>query len=289
MNKKILLGGVVAVSAVLLIILSLSMDPKESVASVNGEDIEKEELYDTLVEQYGQETLDTPITNKIVELEKEENDITVSQDAVDEELAVYYDQYGGEEAFQSTLEASGMTIADVEKDIEDYLAVDQLLAERISVTDEEKETYFEDNKESYDQPEQVSARHILTETEEEAEEVLTKLEDGEAFEDLVTEYSIDDTTVASGGDLGAFSEGEMVEAFEEAAFSMEVGEVSDIVETEYGYHIIEVTDHTEAQEAVYEEVEEEIGETLYQSKVSEEYNLWMQEKMEEYDIDNSLD
>ncbi|WP_281658501.1 peptidylprolyl isomerase [Halobacillus sp. Cin3] len=289
MNKKMLLGGVVAVSAVLLIILSLSMDPKESVASVNGEDIEKEELYDTLVEQYGQETLDTLITNKIVELETEENDITVSQEAVEEELDVYYDQYGGEEAFQSTLEASGMTIADVEKDIEDYLAVDLLLAERISITDEEKETYFEENKESYNVPEQVSARHILTETEEEAEEVLTKLEDDEAFEDLVAEYSIDDTTVASGGDLGAFSEGEMVEAFEEAAFSMEVGEVSDIVETEYGYHIIEVTDHTEAQDAVYDEVEKEIGETLYQSKVSEEYNLWMQEKMEEYDIENTLE
>ncbi|MBN8235345.1 peptidylprolyl isomerase [Halobacillus kuroshimensis] len=289
MNKKMLLGGVVAVSAVLLIILSLSMDPKESVASVNGEDIEKEELYDALVEQYGQETLDTLITNKIVELETEENDITVSQEAVEEELDVYYDQYGGEEAFQSTLEASGMTIAEVEKDIEDYLAVDLLLAERISITDEEKETYFEENKESYNVPEQVSARHILTETEEEAEEVLTKLEDGEAFEDLVAEYSIDDTTVASGGDLGAFSEGEMVEAFEEAAFSMEVGEVSDIVETEYGYHIIEVTDHTEAQDAVYDEVEKEIGETLYQSKVSEEYNLWMQEKMEEYDIENTLE
>ncbi|WP_027955078.1 peptidylprolyl isomerase [Halobacillus kuroshimensis] len=289
MNKKMLLGGVVAVSAVLLIILSLSMDPKESVASVNGEDIEKEELYDTLVEQYGQETLDTLITNKIVELETEDNDITVSQEAVEEELDVYYDQYGGEEAFQSTLEASGMTIADVEKDIEDYLAVDLLLAERISITNEEKETYFEENKESYNVPEQVSARHILTETEEEAEEVLTKLEDDEAFEDLVAEYSIDDTTVASGGDLGAFSEGEMVEAFEEAAFSMEVGEVSDIVETEYGYHIIEVTNHTEAQDAVYDEVEKEIGETLYQSKVSEEYNLWMQEKMEEYDIENTLE
>ncbi|WP_101845056.1 peptidylprolyl isomerase [Halobacillus sp. Marseille-P3879] len=289
MNKKIMIGGgVFLVAAVLCIFLIIKMYAEESVATVNGEEIEKEDLYDLLVSQYGDEALDSLITSKIVQLEAEKNDIDVSQEDIDEEMAIYYDQYGGEEAFQSTLEESGVTIADFKEDLEEYLAMNQLLKDRISVTDEEKEAYFEENKESFNQPEQVTARHILTETKEEAQTVLDKLEEGEDFADLAAEYSTDDTTSESGGDLGTFGEGEMVEAFDKAAFSMEAGEVSDPVETEYGFHIIEVTDRTDAKEAVYEDVEEEVTDALYDSKLNEEYSVWLEEKMTEYEINNNL-
>lgn len=281
-------GGAFIVAVVLCIFLILNMNAEESVATVNGETIEKEELYDLLVSQYGEDALDSLITSKIVQLEAEKNDIEVSQEDIDDELASYYNQYDGEEGFQSALEGSGMTIADFKEDVEEYLAMNQLLKDRISVTDEEKEAYFEENKESFNQPEQVTARHILTETKEEAQTVLDKLEEGEDFADLAAEYSTDDTTSGSGGDLGTFGEGEMVEAFDEAAFFLEDGEVSDPVETEYGFHIIEVTDHTNEKESVYEDVEDEVTDALNDSKLNEEYSVWLEEKMTEYEINNNL-
>ncbi|WP_241210915.1 peptidylprolyl isomerase [Halobacillus sp. BAB-2008] len=172
--------------------------------------------------------------------------------------------------------------------MEEYLTLEKLLKDRVSITDEEKETYFEENKDSFNQPEQVTARHILTETKEEAQTVLDKYNDGEKFADLAEEYSTDEATKDSGGDLGTFGKGEMVDAFDDAAFSMEAGEVSDPVETEYGFHIIEVTDHTDAEEATYEDVKEEVTDALYDSKVNEEYTSWLDEKMEEYEIKNNL-
>lgn len=96
--------------------------------------------------------------------------------------------------------------------------------------------------------EQVRARHILVETREEAEQVLSKLEQGGDFVELAQEYSTDTGSKESGGDLGWFAHDAMVEPFSEAAFALEPGETSGIVESEYGFHIIRVEDHAAERE-----------------------------------------
>ncbi|HNR96862.1 MAG TPA: peptidylprolyl isomerase [Anaerolineae bacterium] len=90
--------------------------------------------------------------------------------------------------------------------------------------------------------EQVNARHILVDSEEKGQEVLKKLKEGATFADLAKEYSTDTGSASSGGDLGWFPRGMMVTEFEEAAFTLPIGETSGLIKTDFGYHIIQVVD-----------------------------------------------
>ncbi|NRK74193.1 foldase, partial [Salmonella enterica subsp. enterica serovar Typhi] len=167
--------------------------------------------------------------------------------------------------------------------------VTKILEPSIEITDDEIKTYFEDNKESLDTPEQVEASHILVEDEETAKEVKKKLDEGGDFAELAKEYSTDTQTKESGGELGYFSSGQMVEEFDKAAFAMDVDEISDPVKTDYGYHIIKVTGKQEAKEATLEESKDQIKETLLDQKVQEQASTWLSEATAKYKIENKLE
>lgn len=234
--------------------------------------------------QYGTSVLDTLISDQIVLQEMDKEKVTVTEEEVAEEMDAYMEQYGGEEAFKEVLDENGVSYDSIEHNIEIYLGSKKLITPGIEITDDEMETYFEENKESFSQAEEIEASHILVEDEDTAKEVKQKLDDGDDFSELAASYSTDDSNKDNGGELGYFGEGEMVEAFEEVAFAMEVDEVSDPVKTDYGYHIIKVTDHKEPKEANYEDAKEEIKEMLIESKLSTEYTEWLNEKYEEYEI-----
>ncbi|MDH7479908.1 MAG: peptidylprolyl isomerase, partial [Syntrophomonadaceae bacterium] len=230
------------------------------VASVNGENIGKEELYNLLVKQGGREALDTLIAKKIVEQEARKMNIGASEADIQKEMEKYYESYGGEENFKQVVASSGYSLEDVREDIAFNVKVKKLLEPRITVTEEAMRQYFEANREEFAEKEQVRARHILVDSAEKAGEVKQKLANGEDFAQLAKAYSTDPGTRDSGGELGFFGAGQMAKEFEKAAFALAVGEVSDPVKTDYGYHIIQVEEHKPAKEANFEESRERIKE-----------------------------
>lgn len=287
-SKKIITAFVLPLSLTVLLVGCAEESETKKVATVNGESITQEELTETLMNQYGAEALDTLVTNKVIELEAEKGKITVSDEELQKELDELIESYGGEETFQELLASNSMSEEDVKEDIRKFSLTTKLMESVIDITDEEVATHFEDNKETYNQAEQVEASHILVADEETAKEVQAKLEAGGDFAELATEYSTDTASNSQGGSLGYFGKGEMVEEFETAAFSMKIDEVSDPIQTEYGYHIIKVTGKKEAKEAVLEDVKEEVYDNLLDTRINEQYSTWLTEKLTEYDIVTNL-
>ncbi|MBU7595541.1 foldase [Metabacillus halosaccharovorans] len=286
-SKKTLAILAVLIVAAIAVFIFLSTR-SDVVAKVGSESLTKDDLYTFFVEQNGEAALDTLITKNLIDQEVEKEKITVSSKEIDAELQELIDSYGGEETFEQQLTSSGLTQDDIKEDIEVNLKIEKLLEPQIEITEEEMQTYFDENKDSFAQAKQVKASHILVEDEETAKEVKEKLDNGEDFAELAKEYSTDTASAESGGDLGFFGEGSMVAEFEEAAFSMKVDEISDPVKSDYGYHIIKVTDTQEAAEANFEKSKEEIKGILLDEKMTTEYPTWLEEKQKEYDVKNYL-
>ena len=238
---------------------------------------------------YFHDSLSYLINNKVVEIAAGKENVKISDEDVDAEMKEFVEANGGEESFNDALEQSGLTKKDIETEIINYLKIVKLLESEVDITEEEMKTYFEENKDSYNELEQVEASHILVENEETANKVKEKLEVGEDFAELAKEYSTDTSNAENGGKLGYFSKGTMVEEFENVAFFMKVGEIRDPVKTDYGYHIISVTDKKEAKEANFEDHKEEIKQTLFDQEISTEYSSWITERREKLEIENTLD
>lgn len=275
----------IALPAALLMLLAGCGESNDYVAKVDGEKILQTELDDALREQYGTEVLETLITNKIVELEAKKEDVSVSEDTIQEEYEELAESYGGEESLQAALEENGLTEQSVKDNIRMYQLTKNVIATSVDISDEEVAQYFEDNKDSYGQKEEVVASHILLEDEATAKDVLAKIKAGEDFADLAKTYSIDTTTNEAGGEIGYISRGQMEEQFEEVAFGLEKGSISDIVQTSEGYHIIKVTDKVPAEEAVFEDIKDEVYATVLEERINEEYASWLAEKQEQYKIE----
>ena len=163
-----------------------------------------------------------------------------------------------------------------------YVEIDRdYLLKNFKTSIKELKDYYNKNKESFKIPEQVKARHILLKTEKEAEKVLAQLKKGADFATLAKKYSIGPSG-KNGGDLGYFSRGQMVPAFEKAAFALKKGEISNIVKTQFGYHIIQVEDIKKGKVQKFKEVKKNIKTILendfVNKKMSELYDNYSSNK-----------
>ena len=274
--------------ALALIILTTGCGKGDVVAKVEGKAITKDQLYDLLVEQNGEQVLDSMISERIIELEIKKQKIKVDKKEIEQELEKLKEQHGGEEGLNMIMMQYGMDLEALKDNIAMNLKLKKLIGPEIDISEEEMSEYYEENKEALGEAEQVQARHILVETEEEAEEISGKLKSGEDFTELAKKHTLDEGSKEAGGDLGFFGKGVMAKEFEKSAFELKPNEISEPVKTEHGYHIIEVLEKKEAKIPSYEDVKDDIEEMLLEQKISVEYGNWYQKKLEEYEVENFL-
>ncbi|TRW22925.1 peptidylprolyl isomerase [Criibacterium bergeronii] len=161
-------------------------------------------------------------------------------------------------------------------------AINKIMQEA-TVTDEEVEKFYKDNEEEFGESNMVKASHILVENLEEAKKIKSELDDGADFADLAQEYS-SCPSKDRGGDLGFFGKGAMVKEFEDAAFAMEVGEISEPVKTQFGYHIIKVTDKKVEPKQELKAIMERLRQSLTKRKQQEVYVKKINDLRTKYDV-----
>lgn len=260
----------------------------EAVATVNGEVITERELYQELVRRGGREVLNQMITQRLIHQAARAADITVDEESIQAELERIQQQLPAGMSLEEALRESGMSMDQLLGDIRTNLMLRQLLSARVEITEEEMKEFFEQYKDFLGTEEQVKVRHILVSTQEEAETLRQSLLEGADFAQLAREHSIDSGSAARGGDLGWVSRGQTVQAFEEAAFNSPVGEISPVVKTDFGYHVLLVEDRREAKEANFEDSKDEIRDYLMEEKLQEAYESWLRETREKADIQTYL-
>ncbi len=179
---------------------------------------------------------------------------------------------------------------------DNYLANEYLkreVAQKVTVSDDDVKSYYEDHKEEFRTPEMVKASHILVkvdrsaseeekkEAKEKATDILNKAKSGEDFAKLASEFSDDPGSKTKGGDLGFFAKGRMVKPFEDAAFSLKPGEISGLVESQYGFHIIKVEEKKEPSLEPFDKVQEQIRQKLLQDSIKTKITEFIDKAMKD--------
>ncbi len=231
-----------------------------------------------------QRAVEQAIGSKLLFQEAEKLNIEVPKEDIDNSLYAMARQLGGMEKLREQLKKQGLDEEVFREQIRRGRRVDILVEKVVSEvaanpTEEECRDHFEAHKDEYTRPERVLAQHILITpadssdvAKQEAREKLLAIRErvmtGADFGDEASAHSACPSG-KNGGSLGWFGRGMMVPAFENAVFSMNDGEVSDIIETQFGLHIILKTDHEDASGADFEEAKESVRDFLYHSKRGE--------------------
>jgi len=276
---------------------SYAASPKEAFAAkVNGVGIkavtlnaalnnyvENQKMYGVIIKEEEKDKLKKDILNELVSAEllyqaSQKANLGDLSKNVDTELENIKKGFGSEQEFQKALKERGIEIKDLREDIKKGVYINTYLNKNVfpklaPVTEAEKRQEYESNKDKLNVPDEVSASHILIKvgenaTPEEKQKAKEKVEalrvralSGEDFAKLAKDNS-EDGSASNGGDLGSFGKGQMVKPFEDAAFSLEKGQISPVIETQFGYHVIKVSDKKPAHTLAYEDVSGDIEKFL---------------------------
>jgi peptidyl-prolyl cis-trans isomerase C len=263
------------------------------VARVNGETVTKAQFEDALsaLEQRNQGpvppeqrdrvyrgVLDQLVGIKLLAQEAAARKVAVPEAEIEAQLEQMRKQFPSEAVFTEALKQQNKTVETLKAEAHDSLAIQKMLeaalADKIAVTPRQAQDYYDKNPDQFKRPDQVRASHILISVQQDAdvaakaaarrkaEGVLKQVKAGGDFSALAKENSQDPGSAINGGDLGFFQRGQMVPPFDQAAFTMKPGSTSELVETQFGYHIIRVTEKKDAGTVTIDEVRPQLEQYL---------------------------
>ncbi|MFC1524540.1 peptidylprolyl isomerase [Thermodesulfobacteriota bacterium] len=310
-------------AVLLLLLCAVTASAEDNIATVNGTAISKQ-YFTRVVEAEKQRLLsrtgtalegeDLQATQKQVlknliegELlfqESKKNKIQVDVTQVDSQLAQLKSRFPSEESYQGWLTQMKITEADIKLDIQKGLAVDSLiktkLVPQIQIADSETKSFYDNNPQFFQRQASVRASHILIKVEDGATDeekkvamdkikvIQKKIKSGDDFTTLAKENS-ECPSSAQGGDLNFFEKGKMVPEFDNAAFSLKKDEMSDIVTTQFGYHLIKVTDIKPEETAALGDVQDQIKQFLLQQRVKIELEKYVEQLKKDAKVERFLE
>ena len=228
--------------------------------------------------------LDQIIAGLLIHAEAEKLGIAATEEEIDQEIANLKGRFASEEAYLQSLAEQGLGEVKVRRNIQEQLSIQKFLNTQvlpaITIPEEELRTFFENNPESMPSREEaVKTRHLLLSLTRDASEeeelaareiiqgLLTRARNGEDFAQLARESSHDETA-EQGGELPWLGRGQTLPEFEAAAFALQPGQLSDVVRTDVGFHIILCLDRQEARSATFEDVRSQIEAALVQQNLA---------------------
>ncbi len=238
------------------------------------------------------EVLEQLIGQKLIHLESRKKGFSVPATEVDAQLKKMKGQFPSDAEFKQALDRMGFLDTDLAPQIQERMEVqrfiDAEIASKIKIPDTDAKAFYDGNAGYFKKEGKVKASHILItvapdaekEKKEKArqdiEKILEKIKNGEDFAALAKSHS-QGPSGASGGDLGFFGRGQMVKPFEDAAFALETGEISGVVETQFGYHIIKVFEKQPELITPYAEVKERIAQHLKSQEIRTQITKFVEE------------
>ncbi len=263
----------------------------------------KGNLPPAFMQQIRMQAINALINREVLLQESDKRGIKVDKEEVEQGIKSIQSRFPSQEKFQEALKSMNLSQSDFEQQYMQQSKIQTLIEQeiisKINIKEDEAKAYFDANPEQFDQKEQVRARHILIKVEKTADEktkaearkkivdIQKKIMSGDDFAETAKQHSQGPSNV-KGGDLGYFGKGQMVKPFEEVAFKLAKGEVSDIVETRFGYHLIKVEDRKAPQKAVYAEKKQQIIAKLKNERIQKEVNTYINKLREEAKIENLI-
>ncbi|MBW2648948.1 MAG: peptidylprolyl isomerase [Deltaproteobacteria bacterium] len=243
------------------------------------------------------------IARKVLYQESQKKGIEVDGATIDKRLASMKKQFPKEDDFKNMLKKMNLTEDALNAQLREGMAIQKLVEQEvisnIEISDKNTKDYYDGHMDLFKQPEKIRASHILVKAESGADEsvkaealkkikkIQKELKAGGDFAELAKKYS-ECPSSAKGGDLGYFGRGQMVKPFEEAAFSLKPGEISDITETNFGYHLIKAGDRKPEVITDYKDIKERLSQYLKQMKTKEEVGRYIESLKEKAKIERFL-
>ncbi len=285
---------------------ALDSSGSEIAAKVNGVPIRTQELdrsfqahvqvpytqvqEDPRAKEVLRQILDNLIDRELLLQQAKSLKMAVPPQQVDTQMQQLVQRFPSKEAFEQALTAQNFTMDALKKDVEGQMLRQQLVKkevlDKVNISAREVQTFYDQHKDKYVEEEQMRARHILIKVPQEvnpadeaklkskADDALKRAKTGEDFSALAKELS-DDGSKENGGDLGFFPRGRMVPAFEEAVFALPPGQISDIVRTQFGYHIIKAEEHKTGRALAFDEAKAQVQEDLTREQTYARYQKYV--------------